>query len=80
MEVEYRRRSRELSGNRQRIDFGENMKKCRLKMCDTGKKVRAVGAAGQLPTADGLRHFAQCGSDGDRPFEMDTICTLLYNV
>ena len=55
-----------------------------LKMCNIGKKVRAVGAAGQLPTADGLRHFAQC-SDGDRPFEMDTLhtfctlCTLFVN-
>ena len=47
-------------------------------MCNIGKKVRVVGAAGQLPTADGLRHFAQCSSsDGDRPFEMDT-CTLAH--
>ena len=50
-----------------------NMEKCCLKMCNIGKKVRAVEAGGQLPRADGLRHFAQC-SDGDRPFEMDT-CT-----
>ena len=44
-------------------------------MRNIGKKVRAVGAGGQLPTADGLRHFAQ-RSDGDRPFEMDTFCSL----
>ena len=56
-----------------------NMEKCCLKMCNIGKKVRAVEAGGQLPRADGLRHFAQC-SDGDRPFEMDTctFCTLVH--
>ena len=49
-------------------------------MRSIGKKVRAVGAGGQLPTADGLRHFAQC-SDGDRPFEMDTLYTcILYTL